>query len=310
MACRAAQPCIPAELFIGGSPPAKTTIHCSRINHEPSEKSYFPRFLLWTMFSFRFASFLSLRAFCRARSAREAFSVETHARELNRFSITIPIPSGKATLTFFGDRIRNLVVSFGFLLSQSRLNSNPITYILLHFRAGNDCEAQRTGKERFSRRIDRSKCPIDSAARGGQSAGNPAEQQIAGGEKSIHDSAPAASGELNERTIKRNRSAANSFEICAQNHVNGLESLKDELNIITRAKNELEKRLQTTVIEKETIFSSLEEALDRIHTLERQTREQENKLQVIKPADALDFRFFLSLHWQPKRNILMKRIYL
>lgn len=65
-----------------------------------------------------------------------------------------------------------------------------------------------------------------------------------------------------------------------QNHINGLESLKDELNIITKAKNELEKRLQMTVIEKETIFSSLEEALDRIHTLERHTREQESKLQV------------------------------
>lgn len=66
-----------------------------------------------------------------------------------------------------------------------------------------------------------------------------------------------------------------------QNHINGLESLKDELNIITKAKNELEKRLQTTVIEKETIFTSLEEALDRIHTLERHSREQESKLVVM-----------------------------
>lgn len=65
-----------------------------------------------------------------------------------------------------------------------------------------------------------------------------------------------------------------------QNHMNGLESLKDELNIITKAKNELEKRFQTTSIERETIFASLEEALDRIHTLERHVREQENKLQV------------------------------
>lgn len=62
--------------------------------------------------------------------------------------------------------------------------------------------------------------------------------------------------------------------------MNGLESLKDELNMITKTKNELEKRLQTTVIEKETIFASLEEALDRIHTLERHVREQDNKLKV------------------------------
>lgn len=59
-----------------------------------------------------------------------------------------------------------------------------------------------------------------------------------------------------------------------------MESLKDELNIISKAKNELEKRLQTSVIEKDTIFASLEEALDRIHTLERHVREQDNKLQV------------------------------
>lgn len=73
-----------------------------------------------------------------------------------------------------------------------------------------------------------------------------------------------------------------------QNHINGLESLKDELNIITKAKNELEKRLQTTVIEKETIFSSLEEALDRIHTLERHTRDQESKLKVNKSMKRLE----------------------
>lgn len=65
--------------------------------------------------------------------------------------------------------------------------------------------------------------------------------------------------------------------------MNGLESLKDELSMITKTKNELEKRLQTTVIEKETIFASLEEALDRIHTLERHVREQDNKLKVSLP---------------------------
>lgn len=79
-----------------------------------------------------------------------------------------------------------------------------------------------------------------------------------------------------------------SHFLCVQNHVNGLESLKDELNMITKTKNELEKRLQTTVIEKETIFASLEEALDRIHTLERHVREQDNKLKV-SSSDARKF---------------------
>lgn len=64
-----------------------------------------------------------------------------------------------------------------------------------------------------------------------------------------------------------------------QNHINGLESLKDELHITAKARNELEKRFQTNVIEKDTIFASLEEALDRIHTLERHIREQDSKLQ-------------------------------
>lgn len=70
------------------------------------------------------------------------------------------------------------------------------------------------------------------------------------------------------------------FTCVRQNHIHGLESLKDELNITTKAKNELEKRFQTTVIEKDTIFSSLEEALDRIHSLERHVRDQESKLMV------------------------------
>lgn len=76
-----------------------------------------------------------------------------------------------------------------------------------------------------------------------------------------------------------------------QNHVNGLESLKDELSMITKTKNELEKRLQTTVIEKETIFASLEEALDRIHTLERHVREQDNKLKVRRSLTTNDSKY-------------------
>lgn len=50
----------------------------------------------------------------------------------------------------------------------------------------------------------------------------------------------------------------------------------------------MEKRLQMTVIEKETIFQSLEESLDRIHTLERHIREQDTKLEVIE----LNYFFF------------------
>lgn len=82
---------------------------------------------------------------------------------------------------------------------------------------------------------------------------------------------------MNKKELNNNNK---KLRLSFQNHVNGLESLKDELEFITKTKRELEKRLQTTVIEKETIFSSLEEALDRIHTLERHIREQDTKLEV------------------------------
>lgn len=94
-----------------------------------------------------------------------------------------------------------------------------------------------------------------------------------------------------------------SFHFGIQNHINGLESLKDELNIITKAKNELEKRLQTTVIEKETIFTSLEEALDRIHTLERHSREQESKLMVTNGLIFPSWQIAqIKLHFQSKNS--------
>lgn len=81
-----------------------------------------------------------------------------------------------------------------------------------------------------------------------------------------------------------------------QHHVNGLESLRDELNLISKTKKELEERLQTTVIEKETIFASLEEALERINTLDRHVRDQDKKLQVEKISDYICFciQIFLS----------------
>lgn len=65
-----------------------------------------------------------------------------------------------------------------------------------------------------------------------------------------------------------------------QDHVSSLESLKDELRLISEKKIELEKRLQNSLRERDTLTAALEEASDRIHTLERHAREQETKLQV------------------------------
>lgn len=64
-----------------------------------------------------------------------------------------------------------------------------------------------------------------------------------------------------------------------QNHAIGVESLRDELDMIAKNKEELEKRLQTSLVEKDTLCASLDEAFEKIHVLQRQLREQEMKLQ-------------------------------
>lgn len=56
--------------------------------------------------------------------------------------------------------------------------------------------------------------------------------------------------------------------------------MKTELNLTTGKRQELERRLQHAQEEKESLTSSLEEASDRIHMLERHAREQETKLEV------------------------------
>lgn len=60
-----------------------------------------------------------------------------------------------------------------------------------------------------------------------------------------------------------------------------MESLKDELRTVGEKKIELEKRLQNSIRERDSLTAALEEASDRIHSLERHAREQETRLQVI-----------------------------
>ncbi|XP_037050003.1 bicaudal D-related protein homolog [Bradysia coprophila] len=64
-----------------------------------------------------------------------------------------------------------------------------------------------------------------------------------------------------------------------QNHVNGVESLRDELDMLVKSKEDLEKRLQTSLVEKDTLIASLDESRDRIHSLQKQLRDQEMKMQ-------------------------------
>jgi BICD family-like cargo adapter len=87
--------------------------------------------------------------------------------------------------------------------------------------------------------------------------------------------------EMRDQFNRRNQSI--------QDHVNSLESLKNELKLILEKKHELEHRLQLSLAEKETLTLALTEASDRIHTLERSTREQDTKFKnTIKTLDRLE----------------------
>lgn len=66
--------------------------------------------------------------------------------------------------------------------------------------------------------------------------------------------------------------------------------------MVGEKKGEIEKRLQTSLRERDTLTAALEEASDRIHTLERHAREQETKLQVVF-IFILKFYFFLNLNF-------------
>lgn len=64
-----------------------------------------------------------------------------------------------------------------------------------------------------------------------------------------------------------------------QNHVNGVESLRDELDMLVKSKEDLEKRLQASLVERDALCASVDESRDRIHSLQKQHRDQEMKLQ-------------------------------
>ncbi|XP_055544731.1 bicaudal D-related protein homolog isoform X2 [Wyeomyia smithii] len=74
-----------------------------------------------------------------------------------------------------------------------------------------------------------------------------------------------------------------------QDHVSSLESLKNELRMILEKKNELENRLHMTANEKENLSIALNEASERIHILERSTKEQDTKYQMtVQTLDRLE----------------------
>uniref|UniRef100_A0A182IRR1 Uncharacterized protein n=1 Tax=Anopheles atroparvus TaxID=41427 RepID=A0A182IRR1_ANOAO len=81
----------------------------------------------------------------------------------------------------------------------------------------------------------------------------------------------------------------NRRTLSIQDHVNSLDSLKNELRMILDKKNELETRLHMTTNERENLSIALNEASERIHILERSTKEQDTKYQMtVQTLDRLE----------------------
>ncbi|KAK4878233.1 hypothetical protein RN001_010739 [Aquatica leii] len=62
-------------------------------------------------------------------------------------------------------------------------------------------------------------------------------------------------------------------------HINNADSLRDELEMVSAKKNELERRLILAASERDNLATALEEASDRILLLERHAREQDMRYQ-------------------------------
>ncbi|XP_053697946.1 bicaudal D-related protein homolog isoform X1 [Sabethes cyaneus] len=113
----------------------------------------------------------------------------------------------------------------------------------------------------------------------------------------------------------------NRRTLSIQDHVSSLESLKNELRMILEKKNELENRLHMTANEKENLSIALNEASERIHILERSTKEQDTKYQMtVQTLDRLErengtlserlesFDSQRSLHSDPNHSSLLQEM--
>ncbi|KAL0273109.1 UNVERIFIED_CONTAM: hypothetical protein PYX00_005863 [Menopon gallinae] len=71
------------------------------------------------------------------------------------------------------------------------------------------------------------------------------------------------------------RDQCNLKKSSLQDHASNLEILRDEIQMLSERKQELERRLQSVIEERDNLTLSLEESMERIHVLERHTREQD-----------------------------------
>ncbi|XKL67301.1 hypothetical protein PGB90_002792 [Kerria lacca] len=78
------------------------------------------------------------------------------------------------------------------------------------------------------------------------------------------------------------RDQCNLKKSSLQDHQSSLEVLKEEIQLMSEKKIELEKRIHSIQSDRDGLSTALDEATDRIMMLERQTREQEIQLRVCK----------------------------
>ena len=60
-----------------------------------------------------------------------------------------------------------------------------------------------------------------------------------------------------------------------QDHVTHLEILREEIDLVTNRKNDLEKKVHQLIAERENLSSALDDSADKMLMLEKHTREQD-----------------------------------
>ena len=74
-----------------------------------------------------------------------------------------------------------------------------------------------------------------------------------------------------------------------QDHVTHLEILREEIDLVTNRKNDLEKKVHQLITERESLSTALDESADKILMLEKHTREQDCQVRAVQTRDVVTF---------------------
>ena len=75
--------------------------------------------------------------------------------------------------------------------------------------------------------------------------------------------------------ISQLRDQVTDKRITVQDHVTHLEILREEIDLVTNRKNDLEKKVHQLIAERENLSSALDDSADKMLMLEKHTREQD-----------------------------------